>query len=241
MVAPIGQDTPTLGKVINQAIRYVISNLHTVMPGQIETYDQTTGLATIQPTLRRKYRSESVAVPLPVISDVPVVMPRSGNTIIKTPIGPGDYVLLVFSERAMARWMENGGIVDPLDPAMFSLNDAIAIPGLYPKTEPPKPNAPATSIEISNGTAHVEVAADGTIRMVADNASVEIDQAGNATITAAKITLESTNVNLGDEAGSALAKLSDLSLLTVPGAMGGGPGLPVSAAAAIGTIKTKAT
>lgn len=235
------QATPTLGKVITDAIEFVLSNIHTSMPGRIVSYDQSTGLASVQPAISRKYKTEIVATPLPIISNVPVAMPRAGNALIKIPLSAGDYVLLIFSERGIDRWLENGGVVDPLDPAMFALNDAIAIPSVFPNTEPPKPNAPATSVEISNGTAHVEVAQDGTIRMAADNATIEIDQAGNAKITAVKITLESTNVNLGDEAGSTLAKLSDLSLLTVPGALGGGPGLPVSAIAAVGTIKTKAS
>lgn len=237
------QDNPTLAQVISQAITFVLSNVHTSMPGRVESYDQSTGLANVQPTLKRKYASEDEATEMPIISNVPVVMQRSSNAIIKTPLLPGDYVLLVFSERGIDRWLQNGGVVDPLDSAMFALNDAVAIPGLYPNGEPPKPNAASTSVEISNGTAHVEVSQDGTVRMVADNATVEIDQAGNATVTGTKITLESTNVNLGDESGDFLLRASDLANIQATGVTtGGGVSGPLSAIVPpVGTTKTKAS
>jgi hypothetical protein len=232
--------TPGLSEVMTNAIDYFLRNVHTSMPGIITKYDQSTGLANVQPALNRKYKSEDSAIALPIISNVPVAMPRAGNALIKVPLQVGDSVLLIFSERSIDRWLENGGTVDPQDSIMFALNDAVAIPSLFAKTDPPKPNTAATSVEISNGTAHVEVDQDGTIKMVADNATVEIDQAGNATITATKITLESSNVNLGDEAGSALAKLSDLATLQVIGVQPGGATIPVTNTA-VGTTKVKAT
>jgi len=215
---------PTLTEVIKKAIDQTLTNIHTNMPGTIESFDANTGLASVRPLFKRKYAEESAGTEYPVVSGVPVIFPRVANAFLRLPVAAGDKVLLVFAERSLDKWKEKGGAVSPGDPAKFALNDAVAIFGLYPKNDPVSANGAATSLEIAVGSSWIEIKTDGSIN-----------------ITASKAVIKSDNVHLGDETGSALAKLSDLSLLTVPGALGGGPGLPVSAAAAVGTIKTKAS
>ena len=43
---------------------------------------------------------------------------------------PGDTVLLVFSERSIDKWAQQGGEVDPLDSRLHHLSDPVALPGL---------------------------------------------------------------------------------------------------------------
>lgn len=209
----------TLTRVISDAIESVLSDIHTCLPGKIESFDSTTGLARVVPLLKRKYVKETAAINLPVISGVPVVFPRAGSAWIRLPIAAGDYVLLVFAERSIDKWIEKGGSVDPEDPAKFSLNDAVAIPGIYPKPDAMEANGADTSLEIANGSAFVEIKADGTVE-----------------VTATKIVLKSTNVNLGDESGESLALKSDLAkmIITAPN----GP-CTINTAACVGTLKVK--
>jgi hypothetical protein len=155
----------TLTKVISDAIENALSDLHTCLPGRIESYDEATGLAKVVPLLRRKYVKESAAVELPVISGVPVIFPRAGASWIKLPIKSGDYVLLVFAERSLDLWIERGGSIDPEDSAKFSLNDAVAIPGIYPKPSVMDPKGASTSLEITNGSAFIEITEAGKVTM----------------------------------------------------------------------------
>lgn len=214
---------PTLSEVIKKAIDQTLINIHTSMPGVIESYDPATGLASVKPSLKRKYAGETESTEYPVVSGVPVIFPRVANAFLRVPVAKGDNVLLVFSERSLDKWMEKGGAVAPEDPAKFGLNDAVAILGLYPKTDPLSPNGSNTSLEIAVGSSWIEIKSDGSIY-----------------ITATKAVINSLNVNLGDESGEALVKMSDLATLTVVGVQAGPTTLPVTNVA-IGTIKTKAS
>jgi hypothetical protein len=101
------------------------------LPGQIDSYDPSSGKATVQPLLREKYADGDVVEP-PPIPNVPVVFPRTAAASITLPIARGDGVLLLFCQRSMDTWLSSGGVANPDDIRMHSLSDAIAIPGLVP-------------------------------------------------------------------------------------------------------------
>jgi hypothetical protein len=254
--------TPVLAQVILDGIAQVLANIHTAMPGQIEEYDAAKNLAKVKPLFKRKYHAEDAAVDLPIISNVPVVFQRTTSAFFRLPVKKGDYVLLIFCERSLDLWLENGGSVDPQDPTKFGLNDAVAIPGLFPKTITLEKNGAEESLEIANKTAYIEIKSNGDIaiktsgNITVDSAKATVTTSGDTKVTASgkvevsgsdvkvtgssKVVLDSTNVKLGDESGQALALKSDLGLILVTAPPGGGPCV-VSAAACIGTIKTKAS
>lgn len=231
--------TPTLTQVIMSGIDKIMTNVHTSMPGRIESYDASTQLAKVKPLLNRKYTTEDQAKELPIISNVPVVFPRTASAFVRLPIKAGDTVLLIFCERSIDRWLDTGGAVDPLDPEKFGLNGAVALAGLYAKADALKANGANNSLEIANGSNYIEIKNSGEILIKNGQATLQLD-GGNVKIQATKITLESANVNLGDESGEALVKISDLNTLQVVGVQAGPATLPVINTA-IGTIKTKAS
>jgi hypothetical protein len=265
------QRDPALQRVIRMAFDCILANVHTCMPGKIESFDKATGLAKVKPLLMRKYVKETAAKELPVISGVPVLFPRLGTAVLRFPVTAGDYVSLFFAERSLDKWLAKGGMVDPEDPARFALNDAIAVLGLYPKTEVLTANGADTSLELALGTSWIEIKtsgeilvkngsnksvtlkSDGEIDLQADantkiqvkpggvidikNSSVTIQISGTtATVTAAKVVLDSSDVELGGAGGSALALKSDLGLIVVTAP--NGPCV-VNTAACIGTLKVK--
>lgn len=183
---------PTLTEVMKNAIDQTLTNVHTSMPGVIESYDFATGLASVKPSFKRKYAGETESTEYPVVSGVPVIFPRVANAFLRLPVAKGDNVLLVFAERSLDKWMERGGAVAPADPAKFGLNDAVAIPGLYPKTNPVNPNGANTSLEIAVGSSWIEIKSDGSIY-----------------INATKAVINSPNVNLGDESGNKIITAAD--------------------------------
>jgi hypothetical protein len=211
----------SLTALINSALDAALSDLHTHLPGRVESYDPATGLASVVPLLKRKYAADDAAIELPVIPGVPVMHPRAGNAWVKLPIAAGDMVLLEFSERSLDRWLEKGGVVDPEDPAKFSLNDAVAYPGLYPKPSALAQKGATTSLEIVNGNTVIEITAGGTVK-----------------ITATKVVVTSSDINLGDESGGALVKVSDIANGLVLSAASGSPVTWVPAVPH-GTLKVK--
>ncbi len=121
----------SLTELLRLAANEAVSDIHTTMPARIESYDHTQQRASVQPLIKKQYR-DGQEVSMPIIDRVPVVFPRSGGASLTFPVKAGDNVLLVFSERSMEKWLQDGGEQNPEDPRKFDLTDAIALPGLNP-------------------------------------------------------------------------------------------------------------
>jgi len=124
------KQTPTLREVIEEALIYSQISLNTCMPGTIKSYNPTKNLATITPAFKREY-TDGTIVPIPDLSDVPIIFPRANAAAITFPLKKGDGVILIFAQRSLEQWKSFGGQVDPLVSRMHDLSDAVAIPGGY--------------------------------------------------------------------------------------------------------------
>lgn len=137
---PEGKRTLSLAELLQKAIASRLLDVHTAIPGRVQSYDASTQTADVQPLIKAKHRGEDsslVTESLPVIPHVPVVFPGAGGMRITFPMQRGDTVLLVFSEASLDIWQnQGGGPVDPLDVRRFHLSDAIAIPGLHDDKTP---------------------------------------------------------------------------------------------------------
>jgi len=120
----------TLNQAIETAVKFQLGLINTCLPGRVETYDYKTQKATVTPLIKKKYKDGTVS-PMPIISAVPVIFPRTKTSMIHFPLVQGDGVLLVFSQRSLETWLFKGGESEPGDPRKFDLTDAIAIPGLW--------------------------------------------------------------------------------------------------------------
>lgn len=158
-----GAATPTLEQVIKDAIEGRLVDVNTAMPARVKKVDIAKQIVDVEPCLMRKY-SDGAVVPLPVITNVPLVFQRTATGGLFFPIKAGDYVLLVFSQRSIDIWEEKGGIVDPKDPRKFNLSDAIAVPGLFPKGSA-YARADAAFARLEWGDASIELQPSGKFRI----------------------------------------------------------------------------
>jgi hypothetical protein len=118
----------TLRNVIDSELR----NVHTGIPGKIISYNNSTKLAVVQPTVKYRGKDGSL-LSMPKIYDVPVKQYCTNNTGVLLPIKQNDCVWLAFSEKAIDTWNSlNGNEADPGDDRKFDLTDAVAFIGLYP-------------------------------------------------------------------------------------------------------------
>lgn len=120
---------------IGQIVNSILLDVHTAMPGQVISFDSATQTIEVQPCLKRKFNGADEATSLPVLTDVPVVFPGSGDFWVTFDIKADSYVLLIFNERSLDRWIDQGGIVDPAKPRKFALSDCIAIAGILPNPD----------------------------------------------------------------------------------------------------------
>ena len=205
--------TPSETDVILMAIDSVLSEVHTALPGKIESYDPTTGLAQVKPCLMKKYAYESTAKAMPIIPGVPVLMPRG----VKIPVVAGDTCLLIFCERSIDRWLDKGGEVDPSDDSMFEINHAVAIVGLWAVPDVVSAPGAIDSLVLYKGTSYLELKADGSV------------------------TINAPMVNLGDTSGAALIRTTDVPGIVAPAGTAGGPCTWTPVPPATGTLKVKAS
>jgi len=126
---------PTLQVLLKAAFDHEISNIHTALPGHIVKYDPVLQKADVKPDIKKKYYN-GYSQDMPIISNVPIVFPRSSKAFIKFPLEPNDGLLLIFSERSLERWLSLGGTVEPGNNRKFDISDCIAIPGAFSFAQP---------------------------------------------------------------------------------------------------------
>lgn len=166
-----GDRKSSLESAISTGIQTQLKEVHTMLPGQIVSFDAATQLAYIQPLLQRKVGDKLIN--LPVLPNVPVRFMKSKAFTITFPLVAGDEVSLFFIERSIDNWLTQGGIQSPNDTRKFDLSDAYAVPVLYSQQEVLADFDP-TNMEIRNA---------------ANDTKITIKPSGEVVITATKTTV----------------------------------------------------
>lgn len=163
--------TPTQAEVLRAAIDGRVVEISTALPAVVQRYDSSLQQADVQPCFRQEFEDGTVTN-LPLITNVPVVFPRAGKSFISFPIKTGDQVLLIIQQRSIDEWSDTGGIVNPEDPRKLDLNDAVAIPGLYPFSD--TINASSDNVRIQNDQSRIDLTPGGKFAFSNDSAGKEL-------------------------------------------------------------------
>lgn len=112
----------------------IMNNLRVAMPGIIEAFDPVTQTATIQPAIRELIANMDLSqewVNIPLLLDVPVVLPRAGGFVLTMPVQKGTECLVIFADRCLDAFFSNGGVQNQLEMRKHDLSDGIAIIGMW--------------------------------------------------------------------------------------------------------------
>lgn len=139
----------------------IFSMLRVSMPGIIQSFDPDACTCTVQPAISGQKADDNgkyQSVPLPLLVDVPVIFPRGGGCTITFPVNAGDECLIVFSDRCIDFWWQNGGIQEPVDPRQHDLSDAFAIIGPQSQATVIKNISTSTmQMRTDDGAAYIEI------------------------------------------------------------------------------------
>ncbi|WP_339053974.1 Gp138 family membrane-puncturing spike protein [Arsenophonus endosymbiont of Crataerina pallida] len=117
-----------------EVFRHAISSqLRVAMPAIVQSFDASKVTCVVQPAIKGALtdtKGNSQSVNLPLLVDVPVVFPRGGGVTMTFPIKSGDECLVVFADRCIDFWWQNGGIQEAIDPRQHDLSDAFAFVGV---------------------------------------------------------------------------------------------------------------
>lgn len=138
--------TPQLADIIRQAIEDRLVDVHTMLPGRIDSYDATTQKADVEPLIARLQSTVDgdIAEDLPIIPGVPVVFPRTQAFKLTMPVQEGDRCMLVFCESSTEGYQVGQGrqgtssAIKQTDPDTFArhnLTDPVALLGWYNDAE----------------------------------------------------------------------------------------------------------
>lgn len=140
------------------------SALRVAIPGIIQSFDDTTQTCTIQPSIREKVTNSDYStswMDLPLLLDVPIVIPRAGNFALTLPIKQGDECLVIFSDICIDGWFSLGGIQNQLEKRRHDPSDGFAILGTYSQPNVIS-NYSTNSAQLRNlsGTQYIEIQDD---------------------------------------------------------------------------------
>lgn len=165
----------TLASNIKQGVDARLKELHTSIPGIIESFDAEKQLASIQPAIKRIFitreGNEEILTPsdLPILINVPVIFPRGGGFSLTFPVKKGDECLLTFCERSIDNWHATGKIQIPGARRFHSLSDATAFVGLSSLTNKiPNYDDTSTQLKSDDGKVEITLLTDGTISTKAE-------------------------------------------------------------------------
>jgi len=158
---------PSLIEVMQAMIDSKAIAMNTAIPGEVVKYDLTTGKAEVRPLVRLRYSDGTILTP-PVISNVPVVLPRTRTASLTLPIAAGDPVLIVFAQWSIDRWLSEGAEVDAGDARTHAMSDAFAIPGAFSFKDGPTGE---TGTVLKDGSTKVKLEDE---KVAIGNATVEL-------------------------------------------------------------------
>ncbi len=183
-------ETATLASVIKHGIDSRLKDLHTSLPGIIESFDAATQLAFIQPAIKRIFKTDEgdveILTPteLPILINVPVQFPRGGGFSLTFPVQKGDECLLVFCERSIDNWHQTGGVQKPGAKRFHSLSDATAFVGISSLSNK-VPNYDDTNVQLKkdDDSVYITCRADGSMKSHS-NADMDLDTGADINIIA---------------------------------------------------------
>jgi hypothetical protein len=183
--------TPEQAEVIEEAIESKLLDVHTSLPGVVQSYNSTTQTADIELQIRRTLEDENGELTfedLPVLQNVRVRFSRSSTYFVAFPLVPGDTGDVFFSEAPTGQWRAVSGVAYPDDVGRHTLSGAVFYPGNSKDSDPLTDSLTEGLKAGVIGGAHVLIKTDGTVKAANAagdfqiKASGQFDANGNFTV-----------------------------------------------------------
>ncbi|HDZ1216308.1 Gp138 family membrane-puncturing spike protein [Klebsiella pneumoniae] len=163
---------PVSSHEVNDVImKSVKKTLRVAMPGVIQSFDPENltcvveiSVFSVKPEGKSVDRLDVDNVFYPLILDAPVIFPRGGGVTLTFPVKEGDECLVVFADRCIDFWWQNGNVQNGSRGRMHDYSDAFVIPG--PQSQAKKISGISTTaaqLRTDDGSAFIELAAGGAV------------------------------------------------------------------------------
>ncbi len=149
-------------ELLRSVFREFSKSLSTSIPGHVLAFDPVDQLAQLQIGIQTVSTSDKVFTPAPII-ECPVNFPGGATFSLEYKVEPGTEGLIVFSQRCIEGWINNGEVAQNTAIRFHNINDAMFIPGI--RSKPKKlSNFQNNGIRMRNndGSKYVWLKDDGT-------------------------------------------------------------------------------
>lgn len=123
--------TPTMAEIIDAAMESRLLDVHTCLPGKINSYNPATQTADIELQVKRMLEGQDdkfTTEDLPVLPNVPIIFPRGGGYYAAFPMKAGDPVVIIFSEASLDQYRSKASLTTPGDARRHTLMGGVAYP-----------------------------------------------------------------------------------------------------------------
>lgn len=129
----IGERTGSQDELFRRFGDALQADLRVAIPGIIQTFDPVLQRVTVQPAIRERVilNGQVQMVDIPVLLDVPIVIPRAGGFALTLPVQQGDECLVVFGDMCIDGWFQSGGVQNQVEKRRHDLSDGFAILGCW--------------------------------------------------------------------------------------------------------------
>ncbi len=145
-----------------EAVRACGTGIRVALPGIVQEWDAATQTCKVQLAVREKvsFAGQPREMDIPILVDVPVVMPRAGGYSLVFAPRTGDECLVVFADMCIDAWWQSGGVQSQADKRRHDLSDGFAILGCW--SQPHLPAIPESGCRLQNdeGTAGISIDGD---------------------------------------------------------------------------------
>jgi len=109
------------------------TDLRVAMPGIVQSFDSVEQTVTVQPAIKERIIVDGNVsmVNLPLLLDVPIVIPRAGGFALTMPVRQGDECLVVFVDMCIDAWFSQGDVQVQAEQRRHDLSDGFAIMGTW--------------------------------------------------------------------------------------------------------------
>lgn len=162
------------------AIQQAISaGIRVAMPGIVVSFDTDAVTAVIQPAIKGyepDANGNQISISMPLLVDVPVAFPRGGGVTLTFPVKAGDECELIFNDRCIDFWWQNGGEQEPVHPRQHHIGDAVAllapmsqakkISGISTDAAQLRSDDGSTYFELNPATQKIKIVAPGGLEVI---------------------------------------------------------------------------
>ena len=155
------------------------ASIWTALVGIIESFDPVAMTCVVQPSIQGRVSSkEGVAsyVNMPLLLHCPVVFPSGGGATLTFPVKKGDETLVVFANRCMDAWWQQGGIQPPMEARMHDLSDGCAFVGI--RSQPKRLEGVSTTtvqLRADDGFSYIELDPAGQLAKIKAPGGILLD------------------------------------------------------------------